>query len=319
MSDDDEHEPSDSPPSGEGVEGAAETISGLTEAASGIARAVGGEEGAAVADALDTAGAVVSAAGSVAGVVDAAQRGDAAGAVSSGIGGAGAAARNIVPAQEADAVMRGAQTASRLAGQIGGAADQGGAPGGGGAGGFGDHGTVDFELEVEGIDGQWVVQHVAVNEGLNRVPSCVVDVRHDGRPEVSELLRVECVLRITRGEEQRSFKGIIWDAHVHEGRDWVEIQLHIVAALQLLSQRSRSRIFQAKTVPEVFEQVYTEALRDLRRSVQNDLQATYETREYIVQYQESELAFLSRRWSRPRQVTSSRFVAARMALWTSAT
>lgn len=62
--------------------------------------------------------------------------------------------------------------------------------------------------------------------------------------------------------------------------------------LWFLSRNANCRIFQDKTVPQVFEQVAreTHGFTDFRLA----LTATYKSREYCVQYRESDFAFISR-------------------------
>ena len=65
----------------------------------------------------------------------------------------------------------------------------------------------------------------------------------------------------------------------------------MVAWLWFLSQTSDCRIFQNKTVPEIIIQIFQEfGFRDFR----NAFQSTYEPREVVVQYRESDFNFLSR-------------------------
>ena len=65
----------------------------------------------------------------------------------------------------------------------------------------------------------------------------------------------------------------------------------MVPWLWFLSQTSDCRIFQNKTVPEIIIQIFQEfGFRDFR----NAFQSTYEPREVVVQYRESDFNFISR-------------------------
>ncbi len=129
------------------------------------------------------------------------------------------------------------------------------------------------------------------------MPSCFVEARYAGHLEVSELLHSEATLFIERAEHRREFKGIIWHAQVdeHAHDDGVVVQLEIMPRAALLGTHVTRKLFQGKTVVEVIEAVYANLLGDLQQTVNTDgLQRGYETREYIVQYDESDLAFISR-------------------------
>ncbi|WP_374592486.1 type VI secretion system Vgr family protein, partial [Aquabacterium sp.] len=73
------------------------------------------------------------------------------------------------------------------------------------------------------------------------------------------------------------------------GRNF-EYQLTVHPWLWLLTRSNNVRIFQNKTVPEIITAVVQPYTPDLRQHVT----ATYEPREYCVQYRESDFAFISR-------------------------
>jgi len=64
--------------------------------------------------------------------------------------------------------------------------------------------------------------------------------------------------------------------------------ISVVPHIWLLTQKSQSRIFQQKSVPDILKQVLTGF------QVKYELQGTYEPRNYCVQYRESDLDFVSR-------------------------
>ncbi len=74
------------------------------------------------------------------------------------------------------------------------------------------------------------------------------------------------------------------------GRDetFTLYRAELVPEFQLLSHRARSRIFQRKSVPEILRQVMKGVTVDWK------LQATYEKRDYCVQYRETDFNFASR-------------------------
>src|SRR5262249_26338979 len=65
----------------------------------------------------------------------------------------------------------------------------------------------------------------------------------------------------------------------------------LVPKLWLLSRRVQSRVFQRSTVPDILSGVFREWGLDVRRSL---TAGNYPQRDYCVQYQESDLAFVSR-------------------------
>src|SRR5262249_46087112 len=65
-------------------------------------------------------------------------------------------------------------------------------------------------------------------------------------------------------------------------------RLHVVPEAWLLSKKTRSRIFQQVSVPEILKEVFKELDADFR------LKRTYFPRDYCVQYRETDLDFASR-------------------------
>ncbi|MFO0646063.1 MAG: type VI secretion system tip protein TssI/VgrG [Polyangiales bacterium] len=96
------------------------------------------------------------------------------------------------------------------------------------------------------------------------------------------------------GSDPRYFHGVIEEADyvgTRDGRFLYRVQIR--PRIHGLAYRIRSRIFQSKTAIEVIERV----LRDAglpAESFRWGLSARYPTREYCVQYRESELAFVTR-------------------------
>jgi type VI secretion system secreted protein VgrG len=114
--------------------------------------------------------------------------------------------------------------------------------------------------------------------------------------EVSLLLGAPITVSLARGETTRDVHGIVRE--VGEPSAWrdeaTRFVVGVVPALALLSLRRNTRIFQGKTVPEIVETVLEEGLGPYDRSFELQLDAAYPTREYCVQYQESDLDFVHR-------------------------
>ena len=201
-------------------------------------------------------------------------------AVSGLVGGEGESehdpSRYVVPeSEEVEALREGANAAQQLSGT--------------------PHDDVHFHLELSGVDAQLGVRRVNLQEGFNTLPSAHIDVLCEGElPEVKELLGKNCSLSIERNEEARGFRGLVWRASVHESIEGTELRLYVVPALRLFKKNLDSRIYQDKTVAEVVEQIVQEKLGGRQRSVRVELNAEYQTHEYLVQYQESDFNFISR-------------------------
>ena len=139
-------------------------------------------------------------------------------------------------------------------------------------------------LLVEGVSG-----HEAVSELFEFHVDLVAlkDLVIPFEKLLSQPVAIELSLPGQRGT--RYFHGIV--ANLAE-RDTDETFQHfealVVPKFWLWTRRSRSRIFQQKSVPEILAQV----LEGLE--VRQDLSGTYPQRDYTVQYRETDFAFASR-------------------------
>ena len=108
------------------------------------------------------------------------------------------------------------------------------------------------------------------------------------------MLGKDCTLSLERGSHQRQFKGLVRRARVFERADGIHVRMTVVPALGLLEDRRGSRIYQNKTVPEIVEELYQRELGGRSRELRIELSETYPRHEYVTQYQENELAFVTR-------------------------
>ena len=92
----------------------------------------------------------------------------------------------------------------------------------------------------------------------------------------------------------RPIHGVLAEcAHLIHGKDWIRYRAVLVPQVWLLSLSRDTRIFQQLTVPEMVRQVL--ASHGLSGpAVEFHVQDNYPVREYVVQYQEDDLAFISR-------------------------
>jgi len=118
--------------------------------------------------------------------------------------------------------------------------------------------------------------------------------------EPTELLGLSACLDLDRRDVLRSVAGVI-ERVDHIGRnldDKLVLRLHVVPAPHLLDQQVGCRIFQDRTVPEILEEVLSEALGsfggELELSALSTDTAIDPKRDYCVQFRESTLDFVSR-------------------------
>ena len=143
------------------------------------------------------------------------------------------------------------------------------------------------------------VQRFLLDESLDRTYLCTVEVAGDDLdPDLEMFLGVDAVIEVIRGGKTRRLTGIVRAArHAHEVRQGVErtpVYLEIVPALFMSSLRRNTRMFQEKTVSEILEDVLGEALSPYGREYSLELNDSYPTREYTIQYQETDLDFVQR-------------------------
>ncbi len=113
--------------------------------------------------------------------------------------------------------------------------------------------------------------------------------------DASVLLGSDVRIRLSRPSGEARLVGLI--AAVTELSalsTGVRLALEIVPALELLALRQRSRIFQDKTAADIIQAVLGDELATYGRSFTSELGGEYATREYCVQYQESDRDFVCR-------------------------
>ena len=145
---------------------------------------------------------------------------------------------------------------------------------------------------------EWKVRTLELREGLSTPYKLELElVTDDVTAEPTELLGRACTLEIERGTRSlRRVHGIV--AEVRRGgtgQRQKTAQIEVVPALQALARRSDTRVFQAKTVPQILTEVLESGLAPYARKLRCELRRQeYPTREYTVQYRESHLAFAQR-------------------------
>ena len=93
---------------------------------------------------------------------------------------------------------------------------------------------------------------------------------------------------------ERYVHGIVLDMrHVRQTQQFAIYNIELVAQLDLLTLRRNSRIYQNTTVPDIIQSVFKDA-KISADQFKLSLNATYEAREYCVQYRETDLQFVAR-------------------------
>lgn len=101
------------------------------------------------------------------------------------------------------------------------------------------------------------------------------------------------VLVTLHDDEQRFVRGYIHHAsYLSHGREYTEYQIQIVPRLWWLTQRSNQRIFQEQTPNQIIAEILKE--HGIQSDTFKDATKAAPSREYCVQYQETDFAFINR-------------------------
>lgn len=163
-------------------------------------------------------------------------------------------------------------------------------------GASGQHG-VEYRFWTAGApSARWRVRRAELSESLSRNFHLKLELSSTHGDDSSVLLGQPCTLSLLRHDAERYFQGLV--TRVSRGellRDVEVIEIEVVPGFEALAHRLDTRIFQDKTIPEVLDLVIGPALAPYGRKHRPELQRTvYPKREYIVQYRESDLAFVRR-------------------------
>ncbi|WP_408890016.1 type VI secretion system Vgr family protein [Myxococcus faecalis] len=156
---------------------------------------------------------------------------------------------------------------------------------------------VRFSFQSSAAPGAgWRVVSLHAREGLSELYTCVVDLANEHLDaDVDGLLGSSAEVLIAHEAGARRLCGIVHRVeHLGTQAGHLLSRAHVVPALWSLSLRKDQRIFQEKTVPEVLEEVLTQALQPFERPFRLELNREYLPREYCVQYRESDLDFVQR-------------------------
>jgi type VI secretion system secreted protein VgrG len=120
----------------------------------------------------------------------------------------------------------------------------------------------------------------------------IVVTAKDADIDAESLIKKKATIFLQRQEEYYPYSGIITSFRYSETTvDYSSYRIVIHPALWLLSLTNQTRVFQKMTVPDIIKKILDDA--DLAITYSMDVQ-TYPQREYVVQYQESDLNFIQR-------------------------
>ncbi|MFT3764953.1 MAG: type VI secretion system tip protein TssI/VgrG [Minicystis sp.] len=154
--------------------------------------------------------------------------------------------------------------------------------------------TAYLDLRGDQLPADVAVIRYAVREAISRPYEIHVELSTaDPSYRIDACLRTSVLLTLVDAVQgERFFHGIVDRA---EFATWTGTHFHFTLrlrpALAALAHREDSRIFQEKSVVEVIQTIFAEAGID---RVASQLKGTYEPRELIVQYRESQLNFVQR-------------------------
>lgn len=111
--------------------------------------------------------------------------------------------------------------------------------------------------------------------------------------DADEVVGQRATLYILRDGRWHPYSGIVAEFRfLDRSTDFSRYSVELVAGLWLLSLNVQSRVFQKVSVPEIVEAVLKEA--GMEDYAKIEVEGSYPQREYVVQYQESDLDFMSR-------------------------
>ena len=153
-----------------------------------------------------------------------------------------------------------------------------------------------FRLAIDGISDDLRVVKFSGEEALSRPYKFEVElICENDQLKFEEIIANNTTLTLeSQTSSARYINGII-NCISQSTRDsrFTTYQIEIVPQVWLLSYSCDMRIFQEKTVEQIIKQVLQDAKLSLD-GYEFSLQSSYEKRKYCVQYQESDLDFVSR-------------------------
>lgn len=159
---------------------------------------------------------------------------------------------------------------------------------------------VRYEARViGGPDLGWHVREMSFVEGIStpyQLSLVLLTETYTSIASADELLGADLVFTYGRDCASRTVCGVINEVTtVAEASDTLAVRVSVVPALASLARRVDTRVFQDLTVPDIIESVLSAALGEYGRKVDaSRLNDTYLSRDYCVQFKESDLNFCQR-------------------------
>lgn len=157
--------------------------------------------------------------------------------------------------------------------------------------------TENLRIILDGPGGTdtFFVRSFTGAEGLSRLFRLDLDLLSvDKELDLDSMLGAPLTLQVMTASGARTFYNGIVSSIRQTGSttSYAVYEAEMVPSLWLLTLGTNSRIFQFKTVPEIVHDVIEGA--GAKVTIDDRLEGEYEQREYCVQYQESDFAFVSR-------------------------
>ncbi len=150
-----------------------------------------------------------------------------------------------------------------------------------------------FSFQIPGIPARFSVFEFSVTESIS-LPF-QLDVRMTSKEDIplKEVMNRPAVLTVSKARSYRYFHGIINRfVYTEKSKDRMVYQARLVPSLSLLSLTQNCRVFQDKSVVEIVQSVLSQ--HPSSQSVEFRLQRHYPIMEFCVQFQESDIDFISR-------------------------
>ncbi len=155
--------------------------------------------------------------------------------------------------------------------------------------------TISYQLALDGREpADLRVEEVTATEGLGEAYRVAVRAVSHTPVDVDALLGKPSTLRILVDDAVRCFHGVLFEASIDALRaDAFRIDVVIAPRLALLELGQSSRIFQELSIPDIARQVLEEG-GIAAGEISLALSGAHPVRKYVVQRNESDLAFLGR-------------------------
>lgn len=157
---------------------------------------------------------------------------------------------------------------------------------------------VGYTVTIEdGPDATWMVRSMHFSEALSEPYLVALElVTEELSADTEKLLGANIELIIDRESITRTVCGVIHLVeYVGVVDDRLHVRIEVVPALYLLTQRIDTRLWQDASVLDVVKEVLEGGFAEYEREVDDTgLAATYNPREYVVQYHESDFDFVNR-------------------------